>query len=168
MSKHKLYIASKAEAIDANREFPNRFFYLSIGSENDGGWPDLYPDYKVCRLNFDDIVYPEKLAQSDIEANNIVLPSIPEIKKGLDFCRAHQHSEIIIHCYAGISRSSAMCYLVLFDRLKDVLAAKKALYEVKDRTLILPNEYIVRLGFKLLTDCGEKTYDLVRQYNSIP
>lgn len=82
--------------------------------------PDLpFCTQRLC-VTFNDIVEPR---------DELVLPSEAHIEQLLDFARNWDQSRpLLIHCYAGISRSTACAYIValaLNPHLKETLLAQK-------------------------------------------
>ncbi len=81
-------------------------------------------------------------------------PSAPErrhVEAGLDFARAHATRRLLIHCFAGVSRSTALAYAILVERHGRAGDERAML----DRLLVLrpqacPNRLMVRYADALL------------------
>ena len=73
----------------------------------------------------------------------IILPEEHDVRKILEW--ANGKTEILVHCFAGISRSSAMAYLIACTRVP----AFEALV-ILDGKLHWPNKRIVRIGSEVL------------------
>lgn len=86
---------------------------------------------------FDDIV--------QIYDNRSELPKSDQIKEILDW--SDGRTNIIVHCTAGISRSSAMAYLIKCKHESIEEGLKILNFDIH-----WPNEYIVLLGSKILKD----------------
>jgi predicted protein tyrosine phosphatase len=67
-------------------------------------------------------------------------------------------SNILVHCHAGISRSSAMAWLILVKLGMEPKEAFQSLY--KNRPIIWPNTCVLRLGAEYLS-LGKEFLDLV-------
>lgn len=66
--------------------------------------PDLPDDTRRLCLTFNDIVEPR---------DELILPSEAHVKRLLSFAKDWDQSRpLLIHCYAGISRSTACAYIV--------------------------------------------------------
>ena len=71
--------------------------------------PDGFPVERHLRLGVNDIV--------DAEAGDNP-PARSHVRELLDFSRAWEgHDPILVHCWAGVSRSMAATYAILCDRL---------------------------------------------------
>lgn len=96
---------------------------------------------KKCKdiliLEFDDI-------QNHIDG--YTKPTKEPIVKAINWAKDKQ--DILVHCHAGISRSSAMAYLICCDRYKDPSKAIKIL----DPKYHWPNTLIVKLGSEILNN----------------
>jgi predicted protein tyrosine phosphatase len=98
-----------------------------------------HPDHLV--LQFDDL---------DNKHSGFLFPSISDVDQILQFGRKHVSSAILIHCFKGISRSTAAALSVLADRFG---AGREA--EALERLLELcpqavPNLAIIRHADQLL------------------
>ena len=79
----------------------------------------------------------------DVTSDNCapyVTPSIEDVKSILDWSK--DKDDIIVHCTAGISRSSAIAYLIEYEKTKSFLDALETLNYV----LHCPNKLIVCQG----------------------
>lgn len=103
----------------------------------------------VCQRIFHDIQREEK---------GLILCNKWHLETILDYARTKYDEAMLVHCHAGISRSSAVTYLILLDWLKSnnhenpVEEALTLLIGVKDYNLIYPNKYIIGLGMHILAD----------------
>lgn len=78
-------------------------------------------------------------------------PRRRHVRDGLHFARAHAGRLLLIHCYAGVSRSTALAYAILIDQ-HGAVGAEAAML---DRLLALrpqacPNRLMVRYADQLL------------------
>jgi len=157
-------ILSQAEAQDIVLAEPKKWNVASIVSA-DGAYykrtgkiiPLDKPNFKKAKtfkqVHFDDI-------QKEIDY--LVLCNKWHIEVLLDYAKKHYDEPLIVHCHAGISRSSAITFLILLDRLKEtsenpVEDALTLLIGVKNWNLIFPNKYIIGLGMHILAkDAGQE------------
>jgi predicted protein tyrosine phosphatase len=116
----------------------------------------LSPDYPAVdwsalacvrhvRLAFHDIVEPMA---------GLTLPDRDMMQAVLDFGRSHEPSRpLLIHCWAGISRSSAAAYAIACDRNPGFERA--IANELRRRApFVTPNRLMVRLADELLERDG--------------
>ena len=84
-----------------------------------------------------------------------VPPSRETIGAALDWARDKRN--VIVHCTAGVSRSSAMAILIDYERDRDI---KRVLAETVNPDLHSPNPLVLEHGFSIL---GEPTrmYEVV-------
>lgn len=78
-----------------------------------------------------------------------------DIARALDFARLHQEKDLLIHCFAGISRSTALAYGVLADRLgpgKEAEALEKV-FQIRPHAC--PNMLVVELADRVLRREGK-------------
>ncbi len=88
----------------------------------------------------------------DIEdAAQATPPQRQHVADGLAFARTHAGRRLLIHCFAGISRSTALAYAILVDRHR-AQADESALLErlLALRPQACPNRLMVRYADALL------------------
>jgi len=79
-----------------------------------------------------------------------IMPAIGLVRPALEFAKGHDN--VAVHCTAGVSRSSAMAFLVELQRTGDADVAVKVL----DHNIHYPNMSIVMIGEHILgIDCVE-------------
>lgn len=127
---------------------PGWFAVISIrGHKTFGSWEDSPVDRvaSLCKglliLKFDDIEKDEYNKFG--ERLPYVCPAKEHIKEALDFARGKD--SLVVHCAAGISRSSAVAYVIACSRM----SPKEAL-KVLDPNYHWPNLKVVQLGAELL------------------
>ena len=81
-------------------------------------------------------------------------PSPPlrrHVTAGLRFARRHAERRLLIHCFAGVSRSTALAYAILIDRARAV-GDERAMLErlLAIRPQACPNRLLVRHADALL------------------
>lgn len=154
MNSQKILILSAQEAVSADKL--SKFNIISIGSEKDG-WPTFQNALDVQKLNFTDLDCRCLSQQNELVKRGYKFPSLSEVGKGIEFARKHKNQPLIIHCTAGVSRSSGLTFCILYDRLKNVRLAITELYNIKKT--ILPNDLVIKLGFEYLGENLEEKFN---------
>lgn len=92
----------------------------------------------------------------DIEdAGQATPPQRGHVAEGLAFARAHAERRLLIHCFAGVSRSTALAYAILVDRARardDERAVLERLLALRPQAC--PNRLMVRHADELLGRAG--------------
>jgi predicted protein tyrosine phosphatase len=82
------------------------------------------------------------------------LPTPPRrrhVREGLLFARQHAGRRMLIHCYAGVSRSTALAYAILIDHHGAIGDERRMLDRlVEIRPQACPNRLVVRYADQLL------------------
>lgn len=127
-------------------EFPNIYTAIIICEPNK---LHLVEDYFVyCK----EYIYVEF---DDIEFEGYYGPKLEQIEDILNWVKERLSADLIVSCAAGISRSSAIGYLV--EYLRD---SEKAI-EVLDPNIHWPNKLIIRHSSKIL---GEEVLEPINRY----
>ena len=143
-------ICGHRKAVKILEAFPNQLDVVFISSpdteyaiESSEKIPVLAKE--TCRLLFHDISSPR---------GSMVPPSQSDIEKALAFAKGR--NKLIVTCQAGVSRSSAIAYLIQAAEvgMNDAL-------NILDPEIHQPNSLIVFLGSKIL-----KNPDLVELINN--
>ena len=133
-------ISSQENAVKEITNHPDKWNVISIRDSQSRYCPvdqigHLCKDLlKIC---FDD-VYSDKYKNGYQR-----LATIEDIETMLNF--ADKKDDLLVHCFAGVSRSSAVAYLIRCTRENPWDAIEKLSKEDH-----LPNDHVVRLGAKLL------------------
>jgi predicted protein tyrosine phosphatase len=86
-----------------------------------------------------------------------------DVKKALEWSKGKDR--IVVHCGAGVSRSSSIAYVIACQRL----GAKEAV-KILDMSIHAPNPLIVSLGAEALNDksvedeCGKAEAEFIRKW----
>ena len=102
----------------------------------------LYQDFDDCRRNYREIIsetFDDIIGESDV----LHRADAEQVRRILEW--SERKGKIAVHCHMGISRSSAIAYLIACTRMP----VKKAL-EVLDSSMHYPNRHIVFLGASIL------------------
>ena len=108
---------------------------------------DFYQHAKnVCRLGFNDI---------DKITDKMTICSKTDIQKVLKFSESVLGGNLVIHCWAGISRSSSITFAILLNLYKDkvkfpVDKALDDLVQIKSIHCIHPNRFILNLALETI------------------
>ncbi len=101
------------------------------------------PAHKVLR--FYDIEDPKQAAS----------PARHHVRAGLDFARRQAGRRLLIHCHAGVSRSTALAYAILVDRQGAVDDERRLLERILEvRPQACPNRLMIRHADALLDRGG--------------
>ncbi|HZC15257.1 MAG TPA: protein-tyrosine phosphatase family protein [Caulobacteraceae bacterium] len=104
--------------------------------------PLSVPESRHLRLDFDDI---------DAPAEGYRAPDAASVARMLEFSRAWDASApMVVHCFAGISRSTASAFAIACDRNPDVPESQIALTLRQAARHAFPNRRIVALADDML------------------
>ncbi len=140
----RLWISSRAEApnyIIEQFQGANIHYLISIGSPG-SELPEAFEQVPTrLRLEFDDIDTP----YSDPE---YVLPNFKHILEALNFMKSiqSQSGDLLIHSKAGISRSTAIGFIVYAYRLGAGKEEEALNYIISIQPEAIPNQWIVELA----------------------
>lgn len=85
---------------------PSHILSLLSPSAEPSGCQVLAPHH--LELRFNDIIEPRE---------GLIMPSMEHVRAILDFGKhAQAHGPLLIHCWAGVSRSPAAAYIIACDR----------------------------------------------------
>lgn len=132
---------------------------ISIGSPGDKP-PEGYTQVPHrLRLEFDDIRVPD-------DDPEYVLPTAEDIHKVIDFVPliSQDGGNVLIHCQAGISRSSSVALTVCTALLGAGKEEEALAYVLEARTLAVPNRWIVELADEALGREG-KLVEVVQRFH---
>jgi len=70
----------------------------------------------------------------------------------LAFSREVKDEPLLIHCAAGISRGTAMAWIIVYEKLKGKPDAVRRSFDIvrKLRPILAPNRHVLRLGIEAL------------------
>jgi predicted protein tyrosine phosphatase len=155
----KLIILGQDELLSLPSAFLSDWSVLSITGR---GTNKLYlPEAKaICRLHFDDV-------EKDAPETDHFAATEADIEKGIGFARQVGNDHLLIHCYAGISRSTAMAWIIIWDKLRDKADAVRLSFGIvrQIRPILLPNRHVLMLGINLLAPERARD-DIVRQFQA--
>ena len=96
-------------------------------------------------LHFDDV-------EADCPEEQLFAARPEDIRAALAFAREINDEPLLIHCAAGISRSTAVAWIILYDKLNGKPDAVRQSFEIvrKVRPILAPNRHVLRLGIEAL------------------
>jgi predicted protein tyrosine phosphatase len=115
--------------------------------------PDATPDNGRLRR----FIEPDEPAHKVLCFHDIDDPRLPapprrrHVREGLLFARQHAGRRLLIHCHAGVSRSTALAYAILIDHHRAIGDERRMLdHLVALRPQACPNRLMVRYADQLL------------------
>ncbi|WP_428390746.1 tyrosine phosphatase family protein [Lichenicoccus sp.] len=123
----------------------NQAGFTHVLSILDPQWPvpeafGAYGEHERLELRFDDIIE---------ETPGMIAPQASDVRALLDFGRdlmAEPGANLLVHCHAGVSRSTASMLLILAQARPDLGAEAVAAEILRIRAKAWPNLRIVELG----------------------
>ena len=122
-----------------------------------------YGEHERLALRFHDIIddQPDQIA-----------PSVADVRQLLDFGRdlltePARTRHLLVHCYAGVSRSTAAMTLLLAQARPERPAAEALAEVVRIRPIAWPNLRIIELGDALLGRGGELVAAAHARYRAV-
>jgi predicted protein tyrosine phosphatase len=141
--QQKIKIVGIAEAVRLSPSELTGWNILSIRARmNDQ--PLTFPGARRTKtLRFDDV-------QGDDPGEFAATPE--DIQVALAFSREVKDEPLLIHCAAGISRSTAMAWIIVYEKLKGKPDAVRRSFDIvrKLRPILAPNRHVLRLGIEAL------------------
>jgi predicted protein tyrosine phosphatase len=140
-----MMIASVEEAVRLTPAELSDWHILSIRGRLNELPLDFPGARSVKTLHFDDV-------EADYPEDHIFAARAKDIQAALEFARAIGEEPLLIHCYAGISRSTAIAWLIVYDKLKTQPDGVRRAFEIvrRLRPILIPNRHVLRLGILLL------------------
>ena len=149
-------ILGQSEAEGLTKQETKQWNVISIWSGLDGEPGARQPDFgdnikDLCQQKFHDI------EKSD---GQYIMCSESQLKRMIEFGRQKYDDNLIVHCYAGISRSSATVFSILLDYYNKTNggdnfgamdSALNSLVLIKNRNLIFPNRHIIDMAVKFIS-----------------
>ena len=158
-----LVIAGIWQAVDLVRRFPGTYRAVSISStypmpSGNGNYclPKKFAQ-EILYLQFDDIT--EETQELLFGAcPDLQLATVDQCQKAIDFLS--QGGKCLVHCRAGVSRSTAIALGALLPHYPDFYQAVDALFAI--RSCASPNNYVLRLICDILGISAD--YPLIIEY----
>jgi predicted protein tyrosine phosphatase len=132
---------------------------LSIRGQMNGA-PLTFPGARGAKtLLFDDV-------QADRPEVGAFAARPEDIQTALAFSREIEDEPLLIHCATGISRSTAVAWIIIYDKLKGQPGdAVRRFFDIvrKLRPILAPNRHVLRLGIEALVP-PESRQTIVQQF----
>lgn len=155
----EVIVSSKKLAASQAEEFKPHFV-ISIADPDDDH--PVFTDSKVLSLDFHDISF---VSESPYFNQMYEIPSREHVARIYEFAKSFDEaSRILIHCYAGISRSSASAIISLCAHMSPKDAVEKIAslktktymgYEEKGDIWFAPNHLMIKYADEMLNLNGE-------------
>jgi predicted protein tyrosine phosphatase len=147
-----LTIASHEEAVLLHDNGHALWNVLSISDKVVLERPRFPHARRVTHLLFDDVE-----ADSPVDGHYAATPN--DVRTAISFAREIGSEPLLIHCYAGISRSTAIAWLIAYDRLKERPDAVRRAFEIvrELRPIMRPNRHVLMVGLELLIPKGKRS-----------
>ena len=100
-------------------------------------------------LHFDDV-------EADYPEDGQFAARLEDLQAALAFSRGIEDEPLLIHCTMGMSRSTAIAWIIIYDKLRAEPDAVRRSFEIvrKLRPMLTPNRHVLRLGVKALAPKG--------------
>jgi len=91
-------------------------------------------------------------------------PRLQDVKRILDFTKElPQKAKVLVHCRAGVSRSTATAYAILCQHTEPGMEMENLLHIETLRDLVMPNRLIIQHADKILKREGAMLLHLNRE-----
>lgn len=113
----------------------------------------------VKSLHFDDVA-------ADCPENGECAAKLEDIRDAIAFSRAIHDGPLLVHCQAGISRSTAVAWIIIFDKLNGKPDAVRHSFDIVRnlRPILSPNLHVLRLGVEALVP-KERRERIMQQFH---
>lgn len=102
-----------------------------------------HPDHLILRFeDVDDLV------------EGIALPDVRHVEAAVAFGREHANASILVHCKAGVARSSAMALALMSDRFGDGREREAVAHLLEVRPVAVPNLIVLSFADSVLERQG--------------
>ena len=122
--QQEIAVECQEDARDLVDRQPDYWHVLSIyGRSTEESLPAFERARRLQQIRFDDVLHddPERGLRA-------ARPS--EVNQAIQFSRSIGTAPLLIHCHAGISRSTAVAWLLIYDNLQGTLNAVSRSYSI--------------------------------------
>lgn len=157
----EIRFCSRYAARDITDAQPGKWHVISIGSSSEEsrdktgeaeGWPELPNAAEVYRVDFDDVVYNEPNKKYHLVTTAIMQGILVKAREWI-----RNGKSILVHCHAGISRSTATTLVILLDQNKNqpnqVVNSLLSLVNISEN--IMPNPNVLACGLEASYSGGD-------------
>ena len=123
---------------------------LSIRGRKDE--PLIFPGARSIKsLHFDDV-------EADCPEDGEFAATPEDVRRALAYSSGIGDGPLLIHCAAGISRSTALAWLIIYEKLKAQPDAVRQSFDIlrKLRPILSPNRHVLSLGVEALAPQGSR------------
>ncbi|MCX8109285.1 MAG: hypothetical protein N3G20_10830 [Verrucomicrobiae bacterium] len=137
--------------VDCQRNYWNVISIVDALAER----PTFESARRVLYLRFDDVDGTSWFQEG-------VLATQTDVRRALRFAREIKNEPLIIHCTAGVSRSPAIAWVVICDKLRGHTNAGQLATQIvlRLRPQSLPNRHVLNLGLKILAASPQQHEEL--------
>ena len=96
-------------------------------------------------LHFDDV-------EADCPETGEFAATAADIQAAIEFSREIGDEPLLVHCAAGVSRSTAIAWIIIYDKLKREPDAVRRSFDIvrRLRPILSPNLHVLKLGVEAL------------------
>jgi len=143
-----IYISNADGAAIEVKKRPHALHVVSIRDYRDKTAPvdkvaGLCLSLLILRFNDLEDAHLNHISTTDLVKHGLHYPERGHIEAALDY--AEDKKNLLVHCSAGVSRSSAIAYLIACSRVGPIEALR-----LLNSSLHWPNNRVVRLGAEIL------------------
>ena len=115
---------------------------------------------RLLTLYFDDV-------GDDFPEDHLFAAKPEDIEGAVEFSREIGDEPLLIQSYAGFSRSTALSWIILCDKLREEPKCVRQAFEIVRtiRPVMLPNRHVVKLGLETLYS-GEARKEMRREFQA--
>jgi len=142
----KIEIFSAQNAARELKSHRNRWHVVSLRDAPNSMGLHLHPvtPYEDCAKSII-IKYFDDISDTKYEMSGYVAPKREDILDIFDWVDKEDPKNLMVHCFAGVSRSSAVAYLIAYRKFGPKRANK-----VIDSKLHRPNSLVLDLGMSIM------------------
>ena len=160
--QQEIVITSQEEACARINDSTSRNWNVcSICNTQDCSAPPFVHAAGLKQLFFDDVL-------EDWPASRYLAAEPEHIGQAIKFSRKIDHAPLLIHCRAGVSRSTALAWILVYDKLRDSPEAARQSFDIIKavRPCLGPNTHVLKLGINCLVEDFEQRQKLFAEFQA--